>query len=87
MFGYVRVDTPYLYMKDDVLYRATYCGVCKGIGQVCGQAARMGLSYDATFLSAILHNIRGEDVKIEKQRCLAHCVRARQISVEYLLCF
>ena len=80
MFGYVRADKPYLYMKDDVLYRAMYCGVCKGIGQVCGQTARMGLSYDVTFLSVIMHNILGEDVKIEKQHCLTHCIRSRQMA-------
>jgi len=80
MFGYVRADKPYLYMKDDVLYRAMYCGVCKGIGQVCGQTARIGLSYDVTFLSAIMHNILGLDVKIEKQHCLTHCIRARQMA-------
>lgn len=80
MFGYVRTDTPYLYIKDDNLYRAMYCGVCKGIGQVCGQAARMGLSYDVTFLSVILHNIAGIDVKIEKSHCLTHCIRTRQMA-------
>lgn len=80
MFGYVRADTPYLYIKDDNLYRAMYCGVCKGIGQVCGQAARMGLSYDVTFLSVILHNIAGIDVKIEKSHCLTHCIRSRQMA-------
>ena len=80
MFGYVRADTPYLYIKDDNLYRAMYCGVCKGIGQVCGHAARMGLSYDVTFLSVILHNIAGIDVKIEKSHCLTHCIRSRQMA-------
>ncbi len=80
MFGYVRADTPYLYIKDDALYRAMYCGVCKGIASTCGQAARMGLSYDVTFFSVILHNIAGIDVKIEKQHCLTHCIRARQMA-------
>ncbi len=80
MFGYVRTDTPYLYIKDDILYRAMYCGVCKGIAQVCGQAARMGLSYDVTFLSVILHNIKGVDVKIEKQHCATHCIRSRKMA-------
>ena len=80
MFGYVRADTPYLFIKDEQLYRAMYCGVCKGIGSVCGQPARMGLTYDAAFLSIILHNIAGIDVKLTKQRCLAHCIRARQMS-------
>ena len=80
MFGYVRVDTPYLYIKDNELYRAMYCGVCKGIAETSGNAARMGLSYDVTFLSVIMHNILGVDVKIEKQHCLTHCVRTRPMA-------
>ncbi len=80
MFGYVRTDTPYLYIKDDTLYRAAYCGVCKGIGAVCGTAARMGLSYDITFLSVLLHNILGEDLEISKQHCLTHRIRVRPMA-------
>lgn len=80
MFGYVRADTPYLYIKDDALYRAMYCGVCKGIAEVCGHSARIGLSYDVTFLSVLLHNVAGEDVQIEKQHCLTHCIRSRQMA-------
>ena len=80
MFGYVRADTPYLYIKDNELYRAMYCGVCKGIAETSGQAARMGLSYDVTFLSVIMHNILGVDVKIEKQHCLTHCIRSRSMA-------
>ena len=81
MFGYVRADTPYLFIKDDNLYRAMYCGVCKGIAEVCGQPARMGLSYDVTFFSVLLHNIAGQDVTIEKSHCLTHCIRSRQMAV------
>ena len=80
MFGYVRTDTPYLYIKDNELYRAMYCGVCKGIAETSGNAARMGLSYDVTFLSVIMHNILGMDVKIEKQHCLTHCIRSRSMA-------
>ncbi len=80
MFGYVRADTPYLYIKDEQLYRAMYCGVCKGISAACGQSARMGLSYDVTFLSVLMHNILGIDVKITKQHCLTHCIRSRQMA-------
>lgn len=74
MFGYVRADTPYLYIKDDRLYKAAYCGVCKAIGETCGAAARMGLSYDVTFFSVLLHNIGGVDLEIESSRCMAHCI-------------
>lgn len=80
MFGYVRTDVPYLYIKDDILYRAMYCGVCKGISKVCGQVARMGLSYDVTFLSILFHNIAGIDVKIEKSHCLTHCIRSKKMA-------
>lgn len=70
MFGYVQYDKPYLYIKDFELYKAMYCGVCKGIGETCGQVARMGLSYDAAFLSVLFHNLKGVDVTVEKQACL-----------------
>ena len=80
MFGYVRTDTPYLYIKDEKLYKAMYCGVCKGIADVCGHGARMGLSFDVTFLSVLLHNVAGVDVKIEKSHCLTHCIRSREMA-------
>lgn len=56
-----------MYVKDGVLYKALYCGLCKSIGSSCGQRARFGLSYDMTFLSALLHNIKNVDVKIENK--------------------
>ena len=80
MFGYVRTDLPHLYIKDDVLYKAMYCGVCKGIGKTCGLCARMGLSYDVTFLSVLLHNIAGIDVTIEKSHCLTHILRKKPMA-------
>ncbi len=81
MFGYVKSDMPNMYVKDTVLYKALYCGLCKGIGKTCGQKARFTLSYDLAFLSALLHNIMGNDVKVEKQRCVIHQVVKRPIAV------
>lgn len=80
MVGYVRYDLPDLRIKDFMLYKALYCGLCKGIGKACGQAARMGLSYDVTFLSAILHNVAGTDIRVEKQRCAEHCLVRQPIA-------
>ena len=40
-----------MYVKDTVLYKACYCGLCKSIGNVCGQRGRFALNYDLTFLS------------------------------------
>lgn len=81
MFGYVRYDLPNLFIKDMMLYKAMYCGLCKGIAQSCTHASRMGLSYDMTFLSALLHNMTGTDVKIEKQGCFEHRIKKRSIAV------
>lgn len=80
MFGYVKPDTPYLYIKDDTLYKSLYCSVCKSIGKNCGQLARFGLTYDIAFMSAFLHNVAGKDVKIEKKHCVAHPIISRPIA-------
>ena len=80
MFGYIQPDIPYMYVKDGMLYKALYCGLCKSIGGCCGQAARLGLSYDMTFLSALLHNIKNTDVKVESRRCAVHPFVKRPIA-------
>ena len=79
MFGYVKYDLPNLRVKDVVLYKALYCGLCKGIARSSGQAARMGLTYDLAFLSALLHNMMGIDIEIEQQNCFEHAIRKRPI--------
>lgn len=81
MFGYVRYDLPNLYVKDVMLYRSLYCGLCKGIGASCGGAARLGLTYDVAFLSALLHNLTGTDIVVEKQHCAEHLFGKRPMAV------
>ncbi len=81
MFGYIKADLPNMYVKDTVLYQAMYCSLCKGIGQTCGQKARFVLNYDLTFLSVLMHNLMGEDVKVEKQHCAIHLIRKRPIAL------
>lgn len=80
MFGYINPDAPYLFKKDETLYKALYCGLCKSIGKGCGQRARTALTYDMAFTSALVHNIMGRDVKITKQRCALHLIKRRQIA-------
>lgn len=80
MFGYIAPDMPYLFKKDEKLYQAVYCGLCKSIGRGCGQRARTALTYDMAFTSALVHNIRGEDVIIEKKRCVLHWFKRRPIA-------
>lgn len=82
MFGYVNPDTPYLFIKDEKLYKALYCGMCKSIGTGCGQRARAALTYDMAFMSALIHNIRREDVQIKKAHCAIHWFKKRPIAVK-----
>ncbi len=80
MFGYLKPDNPYLYLKDETLYKSLYCGICKSIGKVCGQVPRITLTFDMAFMSAISHNILGVDVKINKERCIAHHIKRRPVA-------
>ena len=80
MFGYIQPDTPYLFKKDEKLYQALYCGLCKSIGAGCGQRARTALTYDMAFMSALIHNIKQEDVSIKKARCAIHWFKRRPIA-------
>ncbi|MDE7265580.1 MAG: hypothetical protein K2N52_04830, partial [Clostridia bacterium] len=80
MFGYVTPDRPYLFIKDETLYKALYCGLCKSIGAGCGQRARSALTYDMAFMSALIHNIKHEDVTVKKSRCVLHIFKRRPIA-------
>lgn len=80
MFGYVKTDIPNMFVKDTVLYKAAYCGLCKSIGQSCGQCPRFTLNYDLAFLSLLCHNLCDVDMEIEKKRCVAHWFRRRPIA-------
>ena len=81
MFGYVKTDNPNMFVKDTVLYRSMYCGLCKGIGRTCGQRARFALNYDLTFLSVLMHNILDIDVDIKKQHCIIHWFGKKPVAV------
>ena len=81
MFGYVSTDIPNLYVKDTVLYKAMYCGLCKSLGDISGLSGRLLLNYDLAFLSAFIHNVKGQDVIIEKQRCVLHRITKRPVAL------
>ncbi len=80
MFGYVRPDDPYIYKKDEVLYNGVYCGLCRSVGKLCGQTARLGLAYDVAFLSVLLHNLADADVRLEKRHCVVHWFRKKTMA-------
>ena len=82
MFGYILPDKPNLYMKDYALYRAFYCGLCHQIGRCQGQCMRLGVNYDVTFLSILLHGLRYRDLPLEKKACVLNPFKKKVVVKE-----
>lgn len=88
MFGYVKPEIPELKVKDNELYKATYCGLCKTMGKCTGCVSRLTLNYDFVFLALIrmvLENIKGN---VRMRRCMLHPMKKRPVldrntSLEY----
>ena len=70
MFGYVTPDKPNLFMKDYVLFRANYCGVCHAMKKESGQIARLTVNYDIAFISAFFHDLLEVERKVVMKRCI-----------------
>ena len=77
MFGYIRPLECELKVRDQALYRAYYCGLCKTIGRRYGQVARVALNYDYTFL-ALLLSAFSEAPQCVSGGCLVKPCRARR---------
>ena len=65
MFGYVYPLESELKVKEQTLYKAAYCGLCRSIGSRYGLSARMALNYDCTFLALFLQALSGTPVPRE----------------------
>ncbi|MBQ9600132.1 MAG: hypothetical protein IJR33_10055 [Clostridia bacterium] len=76
MFGYVTVCKESLNEADFETFRAYYCGLCREIGRRTTQAARLGLSYDITFLAIMLSSL-ADDGGIVMRSCAAKGFKKR----------
>ncbi len=72
MFGYVKPYVPDLRVRENEMYRALYCGLCRSMGIHTGCASRFTLSYDFVFLAAVRCVIEKCSVKAVPKRCLSH---------------
>ena len=77
MFGYVKVNSAELKVKEYEFWRSTYCGLCRSMGKCTGQCSRMTLSYDFVFLALVRIALLNEQVEFEQKRCLAHPLKKR----------
>lgn len=72
MFGYVTICKDLLSEQGYEMFRSYYCGLCRETGRRCSHAARMGLSYDITFLAILLSSVDADESDIKDRRCLLH---------------
>ena len=72
MFGHVQANLTDLSEEQKTRYKAAYCGLCHTIGNRHGQLARLGLSYDLTFLSLLLSSLYEPEEQCGQCRCLIH---------------
>ena len=77
MFGYVKPRRPELKVKEDMLYRAAYCGLCRTMGQCTGCVSRLFLSYDIVLLLLARIALEGTEVTLKERRCMVHPLRPR----------
>lgn len=85
MFGYVQADTEKLNQAEKDRYKAVYCGLCHTLGQRHGFSARMGLTYDMTFLALLLSSLYEPEETTEQSRCVIHPFKEHfYVSNEYI---
>jgi hypothetical protein len=74
LFGYVSANYKELTQEQQRRYHAIYCGICRRIHAQSGNLARLSLSYDIAFLSALLMSLYEPEETSGKDRCLIHPV-------------
>ena len=77
MFGYVTIGNNQVTENEYSVFSSYYCGVCKATGKSASHIARLGLSYDITFLALILSSLE-EKSQYEDTRCVVHLIKKRR---------
>lgn len=79
MFGYVAPHKCELKVRELSMYEAWYCGLCRTIAARFGQAPRLTLDYDCTFLALLLAGITGERSPCESGGCFYKPLRKKRM--------
>ncbi len=77
MFGFVMADIKELPREEQQRYGSIYCGICRRMRLRAGKTARLGLSYDVTFLSMLLMSLYEPEEETGKRACNIHPIRPR----------
>lgn len=68
MFGYIKADVPDLKVRENELYKAVYCGLCRTQRKYTGWLSSLFLSYDFVFLYFLRAEANGEETKFRTAR-------------------
>ena len=77
MFGFVMADVKELSREQQARYNAIYCGVCRQMRLRSSSSARLGLSYDITFLSMLLMSLYEPEETTGNRACNLHPINPR----------
>lgn len=72
MFGYLVAADQVLDEGQKARYKACYCGLCRSLERGFGQAARLTLNYDITFLVLLLSSLYEPQEQHEQSPCIRH---------------
>lgn len=72
MFGYVMANKEALSEEERARFSAYYCGLCRTLGNRYGTLGRLSLSYEMTFLGALLTSLYEPETAVGNERCLLH---------------
>ena len=75
MFGYVRVYSDELLVREFEEYKAVYCGLCRRMGKEYSLFSRLILSYDCTFYAMLLLSLNGTCPGYEKKHCRCNPIK------------
>jgi hypothetical protein len=72
MFGYVAANAKTLSPDELEIYKGLYCGLCRVLKRSYGNAGRLTLTYDMTFLILVLSSLYPSEETEGFERCIAH---------------
>lgn len=72
MFGYVKINKMELKLREYMIYKGYYCGICMCLKKDFGELSRLSLNYDTTFLQLILSSLYEPANKSYSSRCISH---------------
>lgn len=78
MFGFLTASLGGLDGEQLLRYRACYCGLCRSLGERHGQASRLTLNYDMTFLVLLLGSLYEPEERTGEDVCLIHPCEKRR---------